>query len=148
MLMAVPSIITLMAMRRASLGLLLCLACLGLSGSDGSVLGKATRVGTANLETDKGQPVTVDYYNLQGSLKAIAYKLAKERPKDQGWKQDGSDDYAVFTSSKRTGDVMWQRIAVFRGKLDRKFKAVPGTEKTWLNVVVYRVRTVRVHRAP
>ncbi|MFY9234498.1 MAG: hypothetical protein WAO58_08565 [Fimbriimonadaceae bacterium] len=113
---------------------------------ESGLLSKATRVGSANLETAQGQPVTVDYYNLQGNLKAVAYKLAQERPKTKGWKQSGSDEFAVFTSSKRTGDIMWQRIAVFRGKLDKTFQVVPKTEKAWLNVIVYRVRSVRVFK--
>lgn len=105
-----------------------------------TVLSDAKHLLTTRLLSDAGLPVTVDYYNVRGGLKAITQRLAQEYPSAEGWKRSPRTDMAVFTNARKVADVKWQRVAAFKGKLDRALRIMPKTEGTWVNVVVYRVR--------
>jgi hypothetical protein len=96
-------------------------------------------LGSINLVNESGLPVKVLYYNLQSDFALVVYRLAEQFPTSKGWKHNKADDMAVFTSNNPNPEVKWQRIAVFKGRLDEKYKIIPKTDDEWVNVAVYRV---------
>lgn len=105
-----------------------------------TVLSEAEHLRTSKLVSDKGYPVTVDYYNVKGELKAIAARFEKECPLEEGWKKKSAAGMAVFTNTKLRADVRWQRIAAFKGRLNRSLRVVPRSESAWVNIILYRVK--------
>lgn len=96
-------------------------------------------VGSAALTSDNGLPVKVLYYNLRAELPLVAHKLSQQFPQHKGWRHSLTDELAVFSCNNPTSDVKWQRIAVFKGQLDKQLQLVPNSDNGWVNVVVYRV---------
>jgi hypothetical protein len=97
-------------------------------------------VKTTQLTSDSGLPVEVGYFNVEGHLKAISYRLALEYPKTKGWKHTNSDEMAVFTCSNPDPQVKWQRIALFKGRVDKDLKQQAGSAGAWTTAIVYRVK--------
>lgn len=97
-------------------------------------------VAAIRLTAESGLPMQAFYYNLPQAFKGVTYRLGIEFPSARGWKQSLSNEMTILTASNISPDVKWQRIAVFKGRLDKNLRPVPGSEKDWTHVVVYRVK--------
>src|SRR5688572_25961481 len=87
-----------------------------------AALSKATAVGQTQLVSDSGLPAQAEYYNVKADLRTVTNRVAVELTTAKGWRQSKGSDMAVFTRADAKGQVKWQRVAIFPGKLDSTLK--------------------------